>query len=60
MSLASMQHSIFRLVEMSMYCLELELSHIVKLSMVARNWTQANIRILKILLRMLSRRKKRT
>ena len=62
MSLASMQHSILRLVEMSKYCLELELelSHIVKLSMVARNWTQANIRILKILLRMLSRRKKRT
>ena len=60
MSLASMQHSIFRLVEMSMYCLELELSHIVKLSTVARNWTQANIRILKMLLRMLSRRKKRT
>ena len=60
MSLASMQHSILRLVEMSKYCLELELSHIVKLSTVARNWTQANIRILKMLLRMLSRRKKRT
>ena len=43
-----------------MYCLELELSHIVKLSTVASNWTQVNIRILKMLLRMLSRRKKRT
>lgn len=60
MSLASMQHSILRLVEMSMYCLEMELSHIVQLSTVARNCTQANIRILKILLRMFSRRKKRT
>ena len=60
MSLASMQHSILRLVEMSKYCLELELSQIVKLSMVASNWTQANIRILKMLLWMLSIRRKRT
>ena len=51
-----MQHSILRLLEMSMYCVGMELSHIVKLSMVARNRTQANIKILKILLRILSRR----
>ena len=55
-----MQHSMLRLLEMSMYCLEMELNCIVKLSTVARNWTQVNIRILKMLLWMLSRRRKRT
>ena len=59
-SLVSMQRSILRTVEMSMCSLEMELSHVVKLSTVARNRTQVNFKILKILLMMLSRRKKRT
>ena len=59
-SLVSMQRSILRTVEISMCSLEMELSHVVKLSTVARNRTQVNFKILKILLMMLSRRKKRT
>lgn len=56
-SLVSMHLSILRTVDMSMCSLEMELSHVVKLSTVARNSTQVNFKMLNILLMMLSRRK---
>lgn len=58
-SLVSMHLSILRTVDMSMCSLEMELSHVVKLSTVARNRTHVNFKILNILLMMLSRRENR-
>lgn len=56
-SLVSMHLSILKTVDMSMCSLEMEFSHVVKLSTVARNSTQVNFKMLNILLMMLSRRK---